>query len=143
MRAEIGLPPPERRIGLAAHDFAEAIAAPRVIVTRAEKRDGAPTVDSRWLQRLSVSLGEDAVLSLRPAAITTSRSPATSTVRSAAPNRSSGPRRGRRLQRPRSLSITEIETLIRDPYAIYAKHILGWSRSTRSAWRRTMRCAAP
>src|SRR3712207_4573303 len=26
---------------------------------------------------------------------------------------------------PRSLSVTEIETLIRDPYAIYARHVLG------------------
>ena len=62
MRTEIGLPPPERRIGLAAHDFAEAFAAPRVILTRAEKRGGAPTVASRWLQRLGALAGEDAVL---------------------------------------------------------------------------------
>jgi ATP-dependent helicase/nuclease subunit B len=27
--------------------------------------------------------------------------------------------------RPRSLSVTEIETWLRDPYAIYAKHVLG------------------
>jgi ATP-dependent helicase/nuclease subunit B len=26
--------------------------------------------------------------------------------------------------RPRSLSVTEIKTLIRDPYAIYARHVL-------------------
>src|SRR5262249_50285979 len=52
MRAEVGLPPPERRVGLAAHDFAQALAAPEVIVTRAEKRQGAPTVESRWLQRV-------------------------------------------------------------------------------------------
>ena len=26
--------------------------------------------------------------------------------------------------RPRGLSVTEIETLVRDPYAIYAKHVL-------------------
>ena len=65
MRTEIGLPPPERRIGLAAHDFAEAFAAPRVILTRAEKRGGAPTVASRWLQRLFALAGEAAVAPLR------------------------------------------------------------------------------
>ena len=61
MRAEIGLPPPERRIGLAAHDFAEAFAAPRVLVTRAEKRGGTPTVASRWLQRFAALVGEAAI----------------------------------------------------------------------------------
>ena len=60
MRAAIGLPPPERRIGLAAHDFVEGMGAARVVVTRAEKRGGAPTVESRWLQRLRALVGEDA-----------------------------------------------------------------------------------
>ena len=41
MRAEAGLPPPERRTGQAAHDFASLVAAPRVLVTRALKRSGA------------------------------------------------------------------------------------------------------
>ena len=57
MRSAIGLPPPERRIGLAAHDFAAAMGAPRVILSRAEKRGGAPTVMSRWLQRLTAITG--------------------------------------------------------------------------------------
>jgi len=52
MRAEIGLPPPERRIGLSAHDFAQALGAKSVYLTRALKVDGVPTVPSRWLQRL-------------------------------------------------------------------------------------------
>ena len=46
MRAALGLPPPgKRRLGLAAHDFFQGMAAPRVIVTRAEKRGGAPSVN--------------------------------------------------------------------------------------------------
>ena len=145
MRTEIGLPPPERRIGLAAHDFAEALGAPRVIVTRAEKRGGAPTVASRWLQRLLALAGEDAAEALRDARRALCR---------ARPRRSTGrPARSRPVARPeptppvaarpRRLSVTEIETLVRDPYAIYARHVLrpGAARSARPR-ARLRRCAA-
>ena len=128
MRAEIGLPPPERRIGLAAHDFAEAFAAPRVIVTRAEKRGGAPTVASRWLQRLLALVGEDAATADagRAATPTSTLARDIDAVGRQTRRRRRGRRRRRRSRaRPRSLSITEIETLVRDPYAIYAKHVLG------------------
>jgi ATP-dependent helicase/nuclease subunit B len=64
MRARIGLEAPERRIGLAAHDFAQAMASRRVLVTRAEKRGGAPTVASRWLQRLGAVVGEGGMKTL-------------------------------------------------------------------------------
>src|SRR5690606_3435885 len=56
MRAQLGLQPPERRIGLAAHDFVQAACARRVWLTRAQKADGAPTVPSRWLLRLDAVL---------------------------------------------------------------------------------------
>src|SRR5262249_45601188 len=52
MRATLGLEQPERAIGLSAHDFAMQAGGPRVLLTRARKVDGAPTVASRWLQRL-------------------------------------------------------------------------------------------
>ncbi|MFN3613471.1 MAG: double-strand break repair protein AddB, partial [Rubrimonas sp.] len=52
MRARVGLPSPERRIGLGAHDVLTAACAPRVILTRAERSGGAPTTRSRWLERL-------------------------------------------------------------------------------------------
>ena len=52
MRAAFGLPAPERRIGQAAHDFAQAFAAPEVVLTRAQRVEGTPTVPSRWLLRL-------------------------------------------------------------------------------------------
>jgi ATP-dependent helicase/nuclease subunit B len=126
MRTEIGLPPPERRIGQAAHDFAEAFAAPRVILTRAAKRGGAPTVASRWLQRLAALAGDDA---MRP--ISTRGDLYVQLAREIdrpegkpVPIRPPKPAPAVEL-RPRSLSVTEIETLIRDPYAIYAKHVLG------------------
>ena len=52
LRAAIGLPPPERRVGLSAHDFAQAACAPEVVLLHAERREGAPSVQSRWLWRL-------------------------------------------------------------------------------------------
>ena len=52
MMERFGLPLPERQIGLAAHDFAEAFSAPAVVLTRSTRVAGAPTVPSRWLLRL-------------------------------------------------------------------------------------------
>src|SRR5205807_10524574 len=52
MREEFGIAVPERAIGIAAHDFTQAIAAPMVALTRAARREGVPTVPSRWLLRL-------------------------------------------------------------------------------------------
>ncbi|HEY0436659.1 MAG TPA: double-strand break repair protein AddB, partial [Phenylobacterium sp.] len=52
MRAAFGLPAPERRMGLSAHAFTQAACAPQVVLTRARKTDGAPTIASRWLVRL-------------------------------------------------------------------------------------------
>ncbi|MEX2035162.1 MAG: double-strand break repair protein AddB, partial [Xanthobacteraceae bacterium] len=48
MRHELNLDLPERRIGLSAHDFAQLLGAPEVILTRAAKHGGAPTVASRF-----------------------------------------------------------------------------------------------
>ncbi len=53
MRAALGLDPPERRIGLAAHDFVEGVSAKEAVLTRAAKVEGTPTVASRWWLRLA------------------------------------------------------------------------------------------
>ena len=58
MRRDLGLDPPERRIGLSAHDFAQALGAKEVILTRAAKLAGAPTVTSRFVQRIAALAGE-------------------------------------------------------------------------------------
>lgn len=55
MRQDFGLPLPEWRIGLAAHDFCQAMAAPQVMLTWPERAAGAPTVPSRWLSRLELA----------------------------------------------------------------------------------------
>lgn len=124
MRAEFGIPLPERVIGIAAHDFAQALGAPEVALTRAARHEGVPTVPSRWLLRLDAVLravGLDGRLGPDPeiaaAAALTDR-PA---ERRPLPRPEPRPPLA---ARPRQLPVTEIETWRRDPYAIYARHIL-------------------
>lgn len=125
MRSAVGLTPPERRLGLAAHDFAEGMAMAHVIVARAEKRGGTPTVESRWLQRLRALIGgqASAVLTARGARLVAIARALDRPTGAIAPVQPPEPRPPV-AARPRRLSITEIETLIRDPYAVYAKHVL-------------------
>ena len=124
MRARFGLPPPERRIGLAAHDFVELAAAPRVVLTRAERVEGTPTVPSRWLLRLDVVLGEDGAERLR-AAGRDMRAWAEALDEPDAKIRAAPPApRPPVAARPTALSVTQVEMWMRDPYAIYARHVL-------------------
>ena len=65
MRAALGLSAPERRIGQTGHDFMAALGAPEVFVSRAKKRDGAPTVASRFLQRIDAAAGDGGLAAAR------------------------------------------------------------------------------
>ena len=127
MRANFGLPPPELRIGLSAHDFVQCCGAQEVYLTRARRIEGTPTIPSRWLQRL------DALLAIGPEGATALRAtePALLAWWHALdqPADSLGPRPAPApappvAVRPRQLSVTKIETWIADPYAIYAREIL-------------------
>jgi ATP-dependent helicase/nuclease subunit B len=123
MRLNLGLDLPERRIGLSAHDFAQLLGAREVILSHAAKIAGAPTVPSRFIQRLAavagarwqdaLKRGEEYLAWAReldkPETITPAPQPTPKPPRAA---------------RPKSLSVTEIEHWLRDPYTIYAKHIL-------------------
>jgi ATP-dependent helicase/nuclease subunit B len=120
MRRRVGLPSPETLIGQAAHDFAAAAcSAPVAILSCPRSRDGAPAVPARWLIRLEAFLR--APLPRHPAAAWAARldQPAGAARPVAAPR----PCPDLSL-RPRRLSVTEIETWLADPYAIYAKHVL-------------------
>ncbi len=123
MRATVGLPSPEEVIGQAAHDFvACACAAPTVVLSCPRRLDGAPVVPARWLTRLETLLsGQGAALPRHPAAawvrILDQPAGAPLAVR---PPRPCPPV----ALRPRRLSVTEIETWLRDPYAIHARHVL-------------------
>ena len=124
MRAQLGLPAPERRIGLAAHDFVQAAAAADVVLTRADKQQGAPTVPSRWLLRL------DQVLAATKLELDTTAADALRgwqrALDAATPPKPTEPPACRPplAARPRRLSVTRVETWQRDPYQIYARSIL-------------------
>ena len=123
MRRAFKIAVPERAIGIAAHDFAQAMAAPEVALTRAARSEGAPTVPSRWLLRLDAVLravgltdrlrGDPEIMSAANAIDAAGYEP----LPPATP-------RPPLVARPRKLSVTQIETWLGDPYAIYARHIL-------------------
>ena len=125
MRQELGLDLPERRIGLSAHDFCQALGAREVILTRAAKVAGVPTVASRFVQRLAAVAGEVAWEHARIRGeryLVWARSldaPPETIERIAAPQ----PRPPAHAQ-PTSITVTEVEHWLRDPYTIYAKHVL-------------------
>lgn len=132
MRAAAGLLSPERRIGLSAHDFQQAIAAPEVVLSRAGRDGEAPTVPSRWLNRLTNLLG-GLTAQDGPTALADMRARGQTWVRFAAaldrPEAPVAPASRPSPQppvaaRPRTLSVTDIQTLIRDPYEVYARKIL-------------------
>ncbi len=118
IRARLGLPGLARSIGLAAHDFVSALAAPQVLLTRARRDATAPLVASRFWLRLQAFAGgiapDDELLLLarrldghgQPDPVEPAR-PTPLTVR-----------------RPRTLSVTAVDTLINDPFAFYARAML-------------------
>lgn len=123
MRQAVGLPPPEQAVGQAAHDFlAAACSARTVVLSCPGRRDGAPTVPARWLTRLDMMLaGHGTALPLHPATAWA----AALDQRAGAPEPAAPPRPCPPVKwRPRRLSVTEIETWLRDPYSIYARHVL-------------------
>jgi ATP-dependent helicase/nuclease subunit B len=124
MRLAAGLEPPERRQGLAAHDFAQGLGNETVVIAYSDRVGTSPALPSRFVQRLQAFAGEDSAKAWqqrgelwldqarRLDAVTLTRAAARP-----APNPPAD-------LRPRQLSVTEIETLMRSPYDIYAKHVL-------------------
>ncbi len=127
MRKRLGLPAPERKVGLSAHDFAQAACAPEVVLLNSERRGGQPAVPSRWLWRLkTLATGANAALPGRedvldwaraldaaladpPASLKPAPRPAPTPPVEA---------------RPKRLAVTQVETWVRDPYAVYARNVL-------------------
>lgn len=132
MRKQAGLLLPERQVGLSAHDYQQAAGARQVVFSRSLRDAEAECVPSRWLNRL-VNLvgglpergGAEALRAMRArgarwqelaAALDRSQADVEAAPRPAP--------RPPLAARPKELSLTRISTLIRDPYAIYARYVL-------------------
>ncbi len=127
MRASIGLSPPERRIGQSAHDFSMLMGMKQVVLTRSARAQDQPTIASRFLRRLEAYSGKADYEALRKKGdyyVNIARHlddmPAGEQAKPAIRPEPKPPVN----LRPTRLSVTEIETLYRDPYAIFAKHVL-------------------
>ncbi|WP_371170213.1 double-strand break repair protein AddB [Aliiroseovarius sp. 2305UL8-7] len=131
MRKDAGLLLPERRIGLSAHDFQQAIATKEVILTRSTRDEESETIPSRWLNRLCNLMG--GMSEQGNAALKDMRARGQELVKLAgqldtpeqqvapAPRPSPAPPVS---TRPTQLSATGVTKLIRDPYAVYADKVL-------------------
>ena len=131
-RDELGLADPEDRIGLSAHDFAQLACAPDVILMNAARRDDAPAVASRWVWRLQTlangALGEAAAKALSHdggdvlAWVKALRGEGLGSLPA---EYSSEPRPKRAPEHwPKRLSVTRVDLLQRDPYALWAENAL-------------------
>ena len=118
IRANLGLPGLDFRTGLAAHDFASALGAPQVLVTRARRDNKSPTVASRfWLRLMAMTggLARDHRLERLAAAIDEPREHVP--VGRPAP-------RPPLADRPRVIYVTALDRLKADPFAFYARAML-------------------
>ncbi|MEO7602856.1 MAG: double-strand break repair protein AddB [Sphingomicrobium sp.] len=119
VRSNLEMPTLETRIGLAAHDFAFALGAPEVLITRAKRDSRSPTVASRFWLRLKAIDPDIAIDDALPALAFALDDPAE--VRPA-DRPEPRPEPG---QRPREIRVTDVDLLRADPYSFYAKRILG------------------
>jgi len=127
IRHELGLPGLERRIGLAAHDLAQALGAPEVILTRADRdAEGQPAVPSRFWLRIAALTGEQGPM----AAHRIARDPvhrwlgAIDDGGEPSPTCQPAPRPPL-ADRPSSINVTQVDRLKADPFAYYAQAMLG------------------
>ncbi|WP_375285690.1 double-strand break repair protein AddB [Sphingomonas sp.] len=117
IRAELGLPGLERRIGIAAHDFGQGLGAREVLLTRARRDARAPALASRFWLRLQAMAGER----FERAGALEGWTRALDRAEAHLPATRPEPRPA---QRPTSISVTEVDRLKADPYAFYARRIL-------------------
>ncbi len=132
LRDAAGLRLPDRAIGLSAHDFQQAAAAPEVWLCRARRDAETDTVPSRWLNRITNLLEGASETSARCLGEMRARGDdwlalaETLTRPQAALPPAPRPAPAPPLAaRPGKISVTEVETLVRDPYAVYARRVLG------------------
>ena len=124
MRDHFFMPQPERQIGQMAHDFVQAFGAGKTYLTYSRRDGMTPAIPSRWILRLETIMK---AVGLRPKDLADEPwqewVTALDAVDKVTPFKKPLPTPPR-AARPGRLSVTKIEKLIRDPYAIYALNIL-------------------
>lgn len=128
IRRILDLPGLPRRTGLSAHDFIVAASSPHVLLTRSIREGSAPSIPSRFWQRLRVLAGDmsggasDDLLPEPEALLAATRSLLRAErdvpMEKPAPNPPVS-------ERPRTLNVTDVAALRADPFSIYAKQMLG------------------
>ena len=129
MRAALGLPPPERRLGQTAQDFVQAACADEAILVHSERRGGQPAVKSRWLWRLEMltrgANADDTPVELERPSVHLEQARALDAPLRTTPDYAPRPApRPPVERRPRELPVTGVERWVRDPYAVYARYVL-------------------
>ncbi|MDX3908941.1 MAG: double-strand break repair protein AddB [Sphingobium sp.] len=138
IRQELGLPGLDRRIGIFAHDFASGLGAPRVLITRSRRDASAPAVASRFWLRLKAMAGPQWKEAERYVALGRELDSAEEYAPASQPSPSPP-----LALRPRKIAVTDVDRLKADPYAFYARKILGLSTldpvdaDPSAAWRGT------
>lgn len=123
MRFQLAMSSPERRIGQSAHDFMMALGADNVVISRARKRNGSPTVASRLITRIEALSGEafyacrERGVKMQDIALRLDDPEMLASLEQPRPKPPLS-------LRPTQLSVTRIEQLRRDPYSVYAEYIL-------------------
>jgi ATP-dependent helicase/nuclease subunit B len=121
IRRELELPSLERRIGLSAHDLASALGAPKVLMTRAKRDARSPTIASRFWLRLETMTG-----GLPPPDLRYDHLARGIDASAASPLRAARPAPCPPVEdRPDKISVTDVDRLSADPFAFYAKAMLG------------------
>ena len=124
MRDIFGLQQPEREIGVSAHDFTQGLSYAQVYLTWSKRVDAAPLIPSRWILRLKAIL-QAAGLSLQELADHSWVEWAKALDEAEYLRPIEKPKPAPSLKaRPIRISVTEVEKLIRDPYAVYARRVL-------------------
>lgn len=126
MRRQLRLPVKEHELSLQAHDFLMLASHARVYLTRPERMQQSITVPSRWWQRFMLVQKDEGLSAFhRDAAHKYTgwarRMDVSDIYAPALPPMPNPPV----LARPRVLRATQMEDLLSNPYAVYARSVLG------------------
>jgi ATP-dependent helicase/nuclease subunit B len=119
MRDRLGLPTSEFRLGQSAHDFVQSMGAAAVLLTRSQKSGGAPAIPSRFWLRLRALGG--AKLTHADDLLAWTRALDQGPVLPVSQPLPVPPRSAR----PAELYVSDMTLWRQNPYAFYARKILG------------------